>query len=70
MAASNILLDMGMEPVMQMVTRDMNRIGLQSNVLGAAALGIKNLLCLTGDHQSFGIIPSPKMSLTWTPPSC
>jgi methylenetetrahydrofolate reductase (NADPH) len=49
-----------MEPEMQMVTRDMNRIGLQSNVLGAAALGIKNLLCLTGDHQSFGDHPQAK----------
>ena len=60
MAASKILLEMGMEPVMQMVTRDMNRIGLQSNILGAAALGIKNLLCLTGDHQSFGDHPQAK----------
>jgi len=60
LAASRILMDMGIEPVMQMVTRDMNRIGLQSNVLGAAALGIKNLLCLTGDHQSFGDHPQAK----------
>ncbi len=60
LAASRILLDMGIEPVMQMVTRDMNRIGLQSNVLGASALGIKNLLCLTGDHQSFGDHPQAK----------
>jgi methylenetetrahydrofolate reductase (NADPH) len=60
MAACRILLDMGIEPVMQMVTRDMNRIALQSNVLGAAALGIKNLLCLTGDHQSFGDHPQAK----------
>jgi methylenetetrahydrofolate reductase (NADPH) len=60
LAASRVLLDMGIEPVMQMVTRDMNRIGLQSNVLGAAALGIKNLLCLTGDHQSFGDHPQAK----------
>jgi methylenetetrahydrofolate reductase (NADPH) len=60
LAACRILLDMGLEPVMQMVTRDMNRIGLQSNVLGAAALGIKNLLCLTGDHQSFGDHPQAK----------
>ncbi len=51
---------MGIEPVMQMVTRDMNRIALQSNVLGAAALGIKNLLCLTGDHNSFGDHPQSK----------
>ena len=60
MAAAKLLLEMGMEPVMQMVTRDMNRIGLQSNVLGAAALGIKNLLCLTGDHHSFGDHPQSK----------
>jgi methylenetetrahydrofolate reductase (NADPH) len=60
MAASRILVDMGIEPVMQMVTRDMNRIALQSNVLGAAALGIKNLLCLTGDHNSFGDHPQAK----------
>jgi methylenetetrahydrofolate reductase (NADPH) len=60
LAASRILLDMGIEPVMQMVTRDMNRIALQSNLLGAAALGIKNLLCLTGDHNSFGDHPQSK----------
>jgi len=60
MAAARILLDMGIEPVMQMVTRDMNRIALQSNILGAAALGVKNLLCLTGDHQSFGDHPQAK----------
>lgn len=60
LAACRILMDMGIEPVMQMVTRDMNRIALQSNVLGAAALGIKNLLCLTGDHQSFGDHPQSK----------
>jgi methylenetetrahydrofolate reductase (NADPH) len=60
LAACRILIDMGIEPVMQMVTRDMNRIALQSNVLGAAALGIKNLLCLTGDHQSFGDHPQAK----------
>jgi methylenetetrahydrofolate reductase (NADPH) len=45
---------MGLEPVLQMVTRDRNRIGLQSDILGAAAFDIHNILCLTGDHQSFG----------------
>jgi methylenetetrahydrofolate reductase (NADPH) len=60
LAACCILKEMGIEPVMQMVTRDMNRIALQSNVLGAAAIGIKNLLCLTGDHQSFGDHPQAK----------
>jgi len=45
---------MGLEPVMQMVTRDRNRIAIQSDIFGASALGIKNMLCLSGDHQSFG----------------
>ena len=45
---------MGLEPILQMTTRDRNRIALQSDVLGAASFGIHNLLCLTGDHQHFG----------------
>ncbi len=53
-AASAILLAQGLEPVMQMVCRDRNRIAIQSDILGAAALGIRNCLCLSGDHQSFG----------------
>ena len=53
-AASAILLGEGLEPVMQMVCRDRNRIAIQSDILGAAALGIRNCLCLSGDHQSFG----------------
>lgn len=48
---------MGYEPVLQMVTRDRNRIALQSDLLGAASFGINNVLCLTGDHQSFGDHP-------------
>lgn len=48
---------LGMEPVLQMVTRDRNRIALQSDLLGAAAFGINNVLCLTGDHQRFGDHP-------------
>ena len=60
LAACTILIDMGIEPLLQMVTRDMNRIALQSNVLGAAAVGIKNMLCLTGDHNSFGDHPQAK----------
>jgi len=59
-AGSLILLQMDMEPIMQMTCRDRNRIGLQSDVLGAAALGIRNILCLTGDHQSFGNHPAAK----------
>ncbi len=56
-SASTHLLQMGLEPVMQMVTRDRNRIALQSDILGAYSLGIRNILCLTGDHQSFGSQP-------------
>ncbi len=48
---------MGLEPVMQMVVRDRNRIALQSDIMGAYSLGIKNILCLSGDHQSFGSQP-------------
>ena len=54
LAACSILKGLGHEPVLQMVTRDRNRIALQSDVFGAYALGIRNVLCLTGDHQSFG----------------
>ena len=56
-AACVHLLRLGLEPVMQMVTRDRNRIALQSDILGAYSLGIRNILCLTGDHQSFGSQP-------------
>ncbi|MFH1147347.1 MAG: methylenetetrahydrofolate reductase [Pseudomonadota bacterium] len=49
-----ILQTMNIEPVMQMVVRDRNRIAIQSDILGAVALGIRNLLCLSGDHQKFG----------------
>jgi methylenetetrahydrofolate reductase (NADPH) len=48
---------LGLEPVLQMVTRDRNRIALQSDVLGAASFDIHNILCLSGDHQSFGDCP-------------
>ena len=51
------LLNIGLEPVMQMVTRDRNRIALQSDILGAYSLGIRNILCLSGDHQIFGSQP-------------
>ncbi|HOV85914.1 MAG TPA: methylenetetrahydrofolate reductase [Syntrophobacteraceae bacterium] len=49
---------MGLEPVLQMVTRDRNRIAIQSDLLGAASFGIHNVLCLTGDHQRFGDHPN------------
>jgi methylenetetrahydrofolate reductase (NADPH) len=53
-AAALIILREGLEPVMQMTCRDRNRLAMQSDILGAAALGIKNCLCIAGDHQSFG----------------
>lgn len=60
LASCAILKRIGIDPVLQMVTRDRNRIALQSDILGAAALGIGNILCLTGDHQSFGNQPQAK----------
>lgn len=56
--SSVILMQEGLEPVTQMTCRDRNRIAIQSDLLGAAALGLKNLLCLTGDHQKFGNHPN------------
>jgi 5,10-methylenetetrahydrofolate reductase len=60
LAGCILLKQQGVEPVMQMVTRDRNRIALQSDVLGAVAMGIGNILCLTGDHQKFGNHPTAK----------
>ncbi len=54
MASSVVCLQEGAEPVMQMTCRDRNRIAMQSDLLGAAALGIRNVLCISGDHQTFG----------------
>ncbi|MBN1992209.1 MAG: methylenetetrahydrofolate reductase [Anaerolineae bacterium] len=59
-AAGRILVELGLEPVVQMTCRDRNRLGIQSDLLGAAALGMRNLLCLSGDHQSFGNHPTAK----------
>lgn len=60
LTAGLIALSEGVEPVMQMTCRDRNRIGMQSDLLGASALGIRNLLCITGDHQKFGNHPQSK----------
>ncbi len=60
MAGCVILKEMGFDPILQMVTRDRNRIALQSDILGAAALGVNNILCLSGDHQTFGDDPEAK----------
>jgi methylenetetrahydrofolate reductase (NADPH) len=54
LAACRMLVEHGVEPVLQMVTRDRNRLALQSDLLGASALGIENVLALTGDHTTMG----------------
>ena len=56
-AGSTLLLKIGLEPILQMTCRDRNRIALQSDILGASAIGIRNILLLTGDHQSMGNHP-------------
>jgi len=53
-ASAVLIMREGLEPVMQMTCRDRNRIAIQADLLGAAALGIRNCLCIAGDHQSFG----------------
>jgi 5,10-methylenetetrahydrofolate reductase len=60
LAGCVLLKQVGVEPVMQMVVRDRNRLALQSDILGAVAMGIGNFLCLSGDHQKFGNHPTAK----------
>lgn len=59
-AAGRILIENGLEPIIQMTCRDRNRLSMQSDLLGAYALGIRNILSLSGDHQNFGNHPSAK----------
>jgi methylenetetrahydrofolate reductase (NADPH) len=72
-AGSLAVISAGLEPVMQMTCRDRNRIALQSDLLGACALGIRNVLVMTGDHPKFGDHPGAKpvfdldsIQLLWT----
>jgi methylenetetrahydrofolate reductase (NADPH) len=72
-AGSLAVLAAGLEPVMQMTCRDRNRIALQSDLLGASALGIRSILVMTGDHPKFGDHPGAKpvfdldsVQLLWT----
>jgi methylenetetrahydrofolate reductase (NADPH) len=58
--AGTIVVQEGLEPVIQMTCRDRNRLAIQSDLLGAYALGMRNLLCLSGDHQTFGNHPTAK----------
>jgi methylenetetrahydrofolate reductase (NADPH) len=60
LAGCIIMKQAGLEPVMQMVVRDRNRLALQADILGGIAMGIGNFLCLSGDHQSFGNHPGAK----------
>jgi methylenetetrahydrofolate reductase (NADPH) len=60
LAGCTLLKQQGVDPVLQIVCRDRNRIAIQSDVLGAVALGIGNILCLSGDHQKFGNHPTAK----------
>jgi methylenetetrahydrofolate reductase (NADPH) len=60
LAAATILTEAGIEPVLQLTCRDRNRLALQSDLLGAAALGIRNLLVLRGDDPGAGDQPDAK----------
>ena len=60
LAASLFCIQEGVEPIMQMTCRDRNRLAMQSEMLGAAALGVRNMLCITGDHQKFGNQPQSR----------
>jgi methylenetetrahydrofolate reductase (NADPH) len=59
-AASLLLMEQGLEPNFQMVCRDRNRLAIQSDILGVYSHGIRNMLCLSGDHQRFGNHPEAK----------
>ena len=58
--AGTIVVQEGLEPVIQMTCRDRNRLAIQADLMGAYALGMRNLLCLSGDHQIFGNHPTAK----------
>jgi methylenetetrahydrofolate reductase (NADPH) len=60
LASSRICLEAGLEPIMQLQARDRTRIVLESDAMGAAGLGIRNILCLSGDHHRFGPTPMTK----------
>ncbi|MCG8635385.1 MAG: methylenetetrahydrofolate reductase, partial [Desulfobacterales bacterium] len=60
LVASKLLVDEGLEPNFQMVCRDRNRLAMMADILGAHALGVRNMLCLSGDHQTFGNHPQAK----------
>lgn len=63
LACSKLALEQNAEPVMQMTARDRTRVGLQAEVLGASALGVRNILCLTGDSNVLGASPRGRMDI-------
>jgi len=63
LACSKLAVDMGVEPVMQIAARDRTRVGMQSEVIGATALGMRNILCITGDSMALGPTPRGQMGI-------
>jgi len=63
LACSKFALDQGADPVMQIAARDRTRVGLQSEVMGASALGVRNILCITGDSMVLGPSPRGRMDI-------
>jgi len=63
LACCKIAIDRNSEPVLQIAARDTTRTGLQSNVIGASAMGIRNILCITGDNSSIGLTPKSNMNI-------
>jgi methylenetetrahydrofolate reductase (NADPH) len=59
-AASAIMVSNGIEPNFQMVCRDRNRLAMMADIIGVYSLGVRNMLCLSGDHQKFGNHPQSK----------
>ncbi|HZD18355.1 MAG TPA: methylenetetrahydrofolate reductase, partial [Actinomycetota bacterium] len=60
LAAAHLLIDRGIEPIVQLTCRDRNRLGLQADLLAAAALGVRNVVCMTGDDVTAGDHPEAK----------
>lgn len=57
LASSAVCMEAGLEPILQLQARDRSRVVVQADAIGAATLGIRNILCLTGDHHRFGLAP-------------
>jgi methylenetetrahydrofolate reductase (NADPH) len=62
-ACARICIEEGAEPVLQIAARDRTRMGLQAEIIGASAMGIRNVICLTGDHPTVGPAPKGRMSM-------